>query len=67
MLDDGLLYIYSLAATPELVEPHLEGKTLADALSSDKMFIIDLTYLANIECSDDRTVRLLSSVLIFYL
>ena len=39
-----------------MVEPQLEGKSLSDALTNNKMFVIDLRYLAKIECSDDRKV-----------
>ena len=46
----------SLAVTPGLVEPHLEGKSLKSALSSNRMFIIDLTYLEGVECKGGKKV-----------
>ena len=51
-----LFCLSSLAVTPGLVEPHLEGKSLNKALSSNRMFVIDLTYLEGIECKGGKKV-----------
>ena len=52
----SFLFLSSLAVTPGLVEPHLEGKSLKTALSSNRMFIIDLTYLEGVECKGGKKV-----------
>ena len=52
----SFLFLSSLAVTPGLVEPHLEGKSLSTALSGNRMFIIDLRYLEGIECTGLREV-----------
>ena len=52
----GFVCFSSLAVTPGLVEPHLEGKSLSTALSGNRMFIIDLRYLEGIECTGLREV-----------
>ena len=40
----------------QVVEQLLEGTSLKEAVDNKKIFIIDLRYLAAIECSKDRTV-----------
>ena len=49
------------AVTSEMVEPFLEGMTLDEAMQSKKLYLIDLTYLVSIQCTDDRKVRLLTN------
>jgi len=46
-----------LVANPSLIEPHLEGMTVQQAIEAGKLYVIDLRYLADIECTNGKTVR----------
>ena len=39
-----------------MVEPFLEGKTMEDAMNKKKLYLMDLTYMSDIECSAGRKV-----------
>lgn len=43
--------------TAEMVEPFLEGKTLDEAMEKKKIYLLDLMYLADIECTANRKVH----------
>lgn len=49
--------LVSFAVTAEMIEPFLEGKTMKDALDSKKLYLLDLTYMAQIQCAADRKVH----------
>lgn len=54
-----------LGVTPEMMKPFLEGMTLEEALQNDKIFIIDLEILDNVQCKDSG--RLVAPIALFYL
>ena len=43
-----------------MVQPFLEGKTLAEALNDRKMYLMDLTYMAHIDCASRKEVCVFS-------
>lgn len=47
---------FRFPVTAEMVEPSLDGKSLADALKDKEIYIIDLKVLDGIICKDNRTV-----------
>ena len=51
-----MIYIFRFAVTAEMVEPFLEGKTMEDAMKKKKLYLMDLTYMSDIECSAGRKV-----------
>ena len=53
---DYKIYIFRFAVTAEMVEPFLEGKTMEDAMKKKKLYLMDLTYMSDIECSAGRKV-----------
>ncbi|KAF6030369.1 ALOX5 [Bugula neritina] len=45
-----------LVANPSLIESHLEGMTVQQAIEAGKLYVIDLRYLADIECKNGKTL-----------
>ena len=44
--------------TPETVEAFLEGQTLAEAIEEKKIYIVDHSFMADIQCTDNRKVEI---------
>ncbi|XP_035688109.1 polyunsaturated fatty acid 5-lipoxygenase-like [Branchiostoma floridae] len=46
----------NFGVTAEMLEPHLEGLSLEDALGAKRLYIVDLTFLEGTKCKNDRTM-----------
>ena len=46
-----------MPVTDAMVASALEGRSLNNVIAEKRLFIIDLRYMAEIECSQDRKVR----------
>lgn len=54
-----MLYFFPfrLGVTSDMVEPFLEGMTLNEALNQNKIFMVDMKILDQLQCKDNRIVR----------
>ena len=54
-----LLLFFSLAVTPAMMEPFLEGLPLKQALEEKRIFIVNLKVLDEIQLEENRKVRVI--------
>lgn len=60
--NDKLNFIFSFAVTAEMVEPHLDGSSLEEALRNKRIYIVNLDVLSGIVCKECRIV---SNIIVF--
>lgn len=58
---------FSFAVTSEMISPFLEGNTVAEVIQQKKLYMVDLTYLATIECAENRPVGFICQCLTDYI
>ena len=56
---------FSFAMSAQMVQPFLERRTLAEALKDRKIYLIDLTYMARIDCASRKEVCVSQSLVGF--
>ena len=46
----------SFPVTDEMLQPIMENMTIEEAIQNKKLYIIDYTFLRDLQCTDDREV-----------